>query len=83
MCAYIPITTSQKSEKKSDKDEQVEETDEEVTIRTGFEAIVRKKFSLPMPEQHGWGVTSIEELEAFEMEDPKASKRFLEGGKLM
>jgi len=58
----------------------IEETDEEVTVRTGFEAILRKKFNDPMPEFIAFETDTIEKAEAFEFDDPTAPKRFFEGG---
>lgn len=58
----------------------IEETDEEVTVRTGFEAILRKKFADPMPEFIAFETDTIEKAEAFEFDDPAAPKRFFEGG---
>lgn len=58
----------------------IEETDKEVTVRTGFEAILRKKFDDPMPEFIAFETDTIEKAEAFEFDDPTAPKRFFEGG---
>jgi len=56
------------------------ETDEEVIVRTGFEAVLRKKFADPMPEFISFDTDTIEKVEAFELEDPWADRRFFEGG---
>ena len=60
--------------------ETIRETDEEVIVKTGFGATVRKKFDFPMPEFLDWEVDTIEKLEAFEFEDPGSQIRFLQGG---
>jgi len=60
--------------------EVIKETDEEVVVRTGFEAILRKKFADPMPEFIAFETDTIEKVEAFELDDPADPRRFFEGG---
>ena len=43
--------------------EMLRETDEEVVVKTGYGAIMRKKFDFPMPEFIGWETDSLEKLE--------------------
>jgi hypothetical protein len=45
--------------------ETLRETDEEVVVRTGFEAVVRKRFDLPMPEAISWETDTIEKLDGY------------------
>lgn len=56
------------------------ENDEEVVVRTGFEAVIRKKFADPMPEFIGFDTDTIEKAEAFEFDDPWDNRRYFEGG---
>ena len=58
----------------------VEETQNEVVVRTGFGAILRKKFDCPMPEMTAWDTDSFEKLEAAEFDDPADPRRFFEAG---
>lgn len=60
--------------------ETVRETPDEVVVRTGFEAVIRKRFDLPMPEPLGWDTDTLEKLESFELDDPRDRRRFFEGG---
>jgi len=60
--------------------EVIKETDEEVIVRTGFEAILRKKFADPMPEFISFDTDTIEKAEAFELDDPWADRRYFKGG---
>lgn len=60
--------------------ETLRETDREVVVRTGFEAVVRKRFDLPMPEAISWETDTIEKLEAVEFEPPDDPRRFFEPG---
>ena len=60
--------------------ETVEETESEVKVRTGFGAVMRKKFECPMPEMMAWEIDTIEKLEAAEFDDPADARRFFEGG---
>ncbi|UCD51513.1 MAG: hypothetical protein JSW27_02555 [Phycisphaerales bacterium] len=56
------------------------ETDEEVTVKTGYGAIIRKKFKCPMPEFIGWETDTLEKLEAFEFDDAFDPRRYFEAG---
>ena len=47
------------------------ETCEEVIVKTGFGAVIRKKFTFPMPEFISWDMDSIEKLESFEFGAPE------------
>ena len=58
----------------------IRENEEEVVVRTGFEAILRKKFADPMPEFMAFETDTIEKAEAFEFDDPAADRRFFSGG---
>lgn len=60
--------------------EVIRETDEEVVVRTGFEAVLRKKFADPMPEFVGFETDTIEKVDAFEFDDPWDERRFFSGG---
>jgi hypothetical protein len=60
--------------------ETLRETDDEVVVRTGFEAIIRKKFADPMPAWLGFDTDTIEKAEAFEFEDPWAARRYFSPG---
>ncbi len=58
----------------------ISETSDEVIVKTGFEAVIRKKFRDPMPEFLSFATDSVQAMEAFEFDDPADSRRFLEGG---
>jgi hypothetical protein len=60
--------------------ETIRETSDEVVVRTGFGAIVRKVFRFPMPEMVGWDIGTFEELEAAEFDDPADPRRYFEAG---
>ena len=60
--------------------ETITEDDAEVVVKTGFGAIMRKKFDFPMPESVGWETDTLEKLEAFAFDDPADSRRFYEAG---
>ncbi|MFC1975230.1 uroporphyrinogen decarboxylase family protein [Chloroflexota bacterium] len=60
--------------------ETLKETEEEVVVRTGFEAVLRKKFADPMPEFIGFETDTIEKVEAFEFDDPWDERRFFSAG---
>jgi hypothetical protein len=58
----------------------VNETDEEVTVRTGYEAIIRKKFEDPMPAFLSFETDTLEKMDAFTFDDPWDDRRFFSGG---
>ncbi|MCS7337236.1 MAG: hypothetical protein NZ739_03230 [Verrucomicrobiae bacterium] len=58
----------------------LKETPEEVVVRTGFGATLRKRFEFPMPEMVDWAIKSIEQLERAQFDDPRDRRRFFAGG---
>lgn len=58
----------------------LKETAEEVVVKTGFGAIMRKKFDAPMPEFIDFETNTIEKLEALQFDDPYDRRRYFEGG---
>jgi len=53
---------------------------EEVVVRTGFEAIIRKRFDRPMPAFLRFETDTLEKLEAFEFDDPWDERRYYSPG---
>jgi hypothetical protein len=60
--------------------ETIREDEHEVVVKTGFGAVMRKKFDLPMPESVAWETDSIEKLGRFEFDDPDDRRRYFEAG---
>ena len=58
----------------------IEQTDELVTVRTGFEAVIRKKFADPMPAFLQFYTDSIEKLTVFQFDDPLDPRRYFSSG---
>jgi uroporphyrinogen decarboxylase len=56
------------------------QTDEEVVVRTGFEAVIRKKFADPMPDYVSFETDSLDKMEAFQFNDPWDDRRFFSAG---
>jgi hypothetical protein len=56
------------------------ENAEEVVVRTGFEAVIQKRFDLPMPAFLEFATDTIEKMEAFRFDDPWDERRFFVGG---
>ncbi|MGD0128255.1 MAG: uroporphyrinogen decarboxylase family protein [Terriglobia bacterium] len=56
------------------------ENDEEVVVRTGFEALIRKKLAYPMPDFLSFETDTIEKMEVFEFDDPWDERRYFRGG---
>jgi hypothetical protein len=60
--------------------EVLREDEEAVVVRTGFEAVIRKKFADPMPEWLSFDTDTIEKTAAFEFEDPWDERRYFQAG---
>lgn len=56
------------------------QNDEEIVVRTGFEAVVRKVFAYPMPEFVSFETDTMEKLLAFQFDDPWDARRYFCGG---
>ena len=60
--------------------ETLREDEKEVVVRTGFRAILRKKYDAPMPEFIEFETNSIEKLESLVFDDPYDKRRYFEAG---
>lgn len=58
----------------------LKESDEEVIVRTGFEAVIRKKYHDPMPAFLHFETDSLEKMAAFQFDDPADDRRFFSAG---
>ena len=58
----------------------LEENEEHVIVRTGFEAGMEKQFADPMPRWLSFDTDSIEKAEVFEFDDPWDDRRFFSRG---
>ena len=58
----------------------LERSGEEVLVRTGFGAVIRKRFDLPMPAFVGFETDTIEKLEALEFDDASDERRYFRAG---
>ena len=56
------------------------ESENEVVVKTGYGAIIRKKFDAPMPEFMDWETDSLEKLENYEYDEPSDRRRYFEAG---
>ena len=60
--------------------ETIKETQDEVVVKTGFGAFMRKIFAYPMPEMVGFETAEFDQLETVVFDDPHDRRRFFEGG---
>ncbi len=60
--------------------EVLRENDSEITVRTGFEAVLRKKFDQPMPAFVQFETDTIEKMAAFQFDDPWDQRRYFATG---
>lgn len=60
--------------------EMLKETEDEVIVRTGFEAVIQKKLAHPMPAFLKFETDTIEKMAAFQFDDPWDDRRFFGAG---
>ena len=60
--------------------EVLRETADEVVVRTGFEAVIRKKFDCPMPSFLAFDTDTPEKMAAFPFDDPWDPRRYFSAG---
>jgi len=60
--------------------EVISETDDRITVKTGFEAIITKKFADPMPRFDRFLTDDISQLKEFRFDDPWDDRRYFSGG---
>jgi uroporphyrinogen decarboxylase len=58
----------------------IEETPEQVVVRTGFEAVIKKKFADPMPAFLKFDTDTIEKAERFQFDSPSDARRYFAAG---
>lgn len=58
----------------------LDESGDEVVLRTGFEATIQKRLDLPMPAYIGFTTDSVEKMADFAFDDPWDDRRFFHGG---
>ena len=58
----------------------LEEAEDHVVVRTGFEAVIRKNFADPMPAFIAFDTDTIDKLKAFRFDDPGDDRRFFAAG---
>ena len=58
----------------------IEEKGEDIIIKTGFGAVVKRSGTAPMPHYNSFSVKTPEEMEQFEFDDPADPRRFYQGG---
>jgi uroporphyrinogen decarboxylase len=58
----------------------IKENEEEVIVRTGYEAVIQKKYEDPMPRFLSFDTDSIEKMRAFVFDDPWDERRYFKGG---
>ena len=60
--------------------EVLRDTRDEVVVRTGFEAIIRKKFEIAMPAFVSFETDTVDKMRAFAFDDPWDPRRFFSAG---
>jgi uroporphyrinogen decarboxylase len=60
--------------------ETIREDSEEVVVRTGYGAVIRKKFADPMPDYLSFDTDTLEKMAALRFDDPGDDRRFFSAG---
>lgn len=60
--------------------EVLERNGEDILVKTGFGATIRRSGDKPMPHYDSFSVTAPEQMADFEFDDPADPRRFFEGG---
>ncbi len=58
----------------------VEQTGDDVVVKTGFGATIRRRGDLPMPSYETFSVSEPEQMADFAFDDPADPRRFFDGG---
>jgi len=58
----------------------LKENDEEIVVKTGYEAVIRKKYDHPMPAYLKFETDTIEKMGAFKFDDPWDERRYFGKG---
>ncbi len=58
----------------------IEESGEDVVVKTGFEATIRRRGTMPMPYFEAFEVNEPDRMETFTFDNPADPRRFFEGG---
>ena len=60
--------------------EVVASADTEIVVRTGYGAVIRKKFTDPMPDYVSFDTNTLEKMDRFQFDDPEDDRRFFSAG---
>jgi hypothetical protein len=60
--------------------EMLRKSEQEVLVRTGVEAVIRKRLDLPMPAFLEFDTNTVEKMEAFQFDDPWDERRYFRAG---
>jgi len=60
--------------------EVIKKNEQEIIVKTGYGAIIRKKFQDPMPQYLGFETDTLEKIFAFKFDDPWDERRYFKGG---
>jgi len=58
----------------------ISEHEDDIIIKTGFEATIRKKLGTQMPYYHDFDTNTLEKMAAFQFDDPWDERRFFKAG---
>ena len=60
--------------------EVMEQNDDEIVVRTGFDAVIRRTLGRQMPVWLGFDTDTVDKMESFQFDDPRDTRRFFAVG---
>jgi hypothetical protein len=75
---YVPVTPNMDPQIRPF--EVLSESGEDIVVKTGFGATLRRSGDKPMPHYESFSITSPEQMAAFVFDDPADPRRFFAGG---
>lgn len=60
--------------------EVIQEHEDDIILKTGYEAVIRKKYDVQMPYFVSFETDTLEKMDAFTFDDPWDDRRFFSGG---
>jgi len=58
----------------------IKEDDQEIIVRTGYEAVIKKNLSATMPAYISFDTNTLDKMKNFQFDDPSDDRRYLKGG---
>jgi uroporphyrinogen decarboxylase len=58
----------------------IKDDDQEIIVRTGYEAVIKKNLSVTMPAYISFDTDTLDKMKNFQFDDPSDNRRYFKGG---